>query len=229
MPGRRRTGFWIAGILGAAIAASLSWGLIPLVRKGGRGSATSVVYDATTPLPSLTQGLREGDARSLVILYPRISPETGGTPKAATDAEAKDLIEIATSMRTGFLRFGGFGRVSSLKTVTRILDRLAIERAPAEWSAVLRPVHDLFASGLADSDLQTRIVALNEVGRFWSWFPGRTMVELEERTLVEWKAALYAPVVRRLSDREPQARVAAVACLGNLHDDKAALPALAYL
>jgi HEAT repeat protein len=55
------------------------------------------------------------------------------------------------------------------------------------------------------------------------------MPEVEERTLVDWKAALYATVVRRLADREPQARVAAVACLGNLHDDRAAALAISYL
>ncbi len=54
-------------------------------------------------------------------------------------------------------------------------------------------------------------------------------MSVEETTLLGWKGALYAPVVRRLGDGEPQARAAAVACLGNLSDDPAAAAALPYL
>jgi hypothetical protein len=212
-----------------AVLAALSWGVISRVGHHGRVRSSSVVFDDNTPSPVLIEGLREGDARALVILFPRLAGQTGTKPKAATDAEAKDLIEIVTSMRTGYLRFSGYGRASSLMLVTKVLERFAIEGTPECWSQALQPVHDLFASGLADPDLQTRIVALNEVGRFWSWFPGRTMKKVEESTLVDWKGALFAPVVRRLSDREPQARAAAVACLGNLHDDKAAALAIASL
>jgi len=70
---------------------------------------------------------------------------------------------------------------------------------------------------------------MNQIGQFWSWFPGRTMMPIEETTLLEWKGGLYEPVLRRLGDREPQARAGAVACLGNLADDPAAAKALAYL
>jgi hypothetical protein len=228
MPGRRRVGYWVAGVLGLAVAAALSWGLISRGRHHGRSSA-SVVFDDKTPLPALTEGLREGDARALVILFPRMAAQAGAVPKAATEAEAREMIEILTSMRTGFLQFGGYGRVSSLMMVTKILERFAVEGAPSNWSRLLQPVHELYASGLADTDLQTRIVALNEVGRFWSWFPGRSMIPAEESALFDWKNALYAPVIRRLGDPEPQARVAAVACLGNLPDDASAAPAIACL
>ena len=228
MPGRRRAGFWIAGVVGVAVLAALTWALVcPGLHKGGRSSG-SIVYNDGTPLPVLTQGLREGDARALVILFPRIAAQVGSA-RPATEAEAKELIAIITSMRTGFLQFGGYGRASSLMMVTKVLERFAHEDTPACWSEVLQPVKELFASGLDDPDLQTRIVALNEVSRFWSWYPGRTMIAIEETDLVEKKTALVAPVIRRLGDREPQARVAAVACLGNLHDDKAAATAVAYL
>jgi hypothetical protein len=212
-----------------AVLAALSWVVISRGRHPGGGSSASVVYDDKTPLPVLTQGLREGDARALVILFPRMAARTGSAPKPVTDAEAKELVEIVTSMRTGFLRFGGYGRVSSLMMVTKVLERFAVEETSKSWPELLQPVHDLFASGLADSDLQTRIVALNEVSRFWSWFPGLTMAPVQENALVTWKDALYEPVIRRLGDREPQARVAAVACLGNLHKDTAAAPAISYL
>lgn len=228
MPERRRAGLWVGGIVGVAVVAALAWVLMFGGRHAGKGRS-SLVFDAGTPLPVLNEALREGDARAFLILFPRISPQAGTAPKAATVAEAKDLIEILKSVRTGFPLAGSFGRVSSLMMVSKILERLAIEEAPTCWSEAIQPVHDLLARGMADPDLQTRVVALNEVGRLWSWFPGRAMVPVEEDQLFKWKAALYAPVIRRLADREPQARVAAVECLGNLPDDQASSPAIAYL
>ena len=226
MPGRRRAGLWTAGILGVAALALLSWVVLSRYRDGGSGA---IVYDAATPLPLLTQGLREGDARALLIMFPRLTAGMSPTPKAVTEAEAKELIEILNSTRVGFLRFGSYGRVSSLMLVTKVLERFGVEEAPACWFQALRAAHDLFASGLADADLQTRLTAMNQVGQFWSWFPGRTMMPIEETRLLDWKGALYQPVLRRLGDREPQARAGAVACLGNLADDPAAAKVLAYL
>ena len=110
-----------------------------------------------------------------------------------------------------------------------MLERFAVEPAPACWSEIVQPVKEIFASGLADPDAQVRIAAMEEIGRFWSWNPGRSMSERQEQALVAWKEGLHTPVVRCLGDREPQARVAAVACLGNLHYDKAAAVAIPYL
>jgi hypothetical protein len=212
--------------LGVSAVASLSWVVISRYRDT---RSAAVVYDASTPMPVLMTGIRESDARALLNVFPRLAARMSPTPKAVTEAETKELIEILNSTRAGFLRFGGYGRVSSLMLVTKVLERFGVEETPASWFQVLRPAHDLFASGLADADLQTRMTALNQVGQFWSWFPGRTMMSIEENTLLEWKGALYAPVLRRLGDHEPQARAAAVACLGNLADDPAAAEALRYL
>ena len=226
MPGRRQAVLWMAGILGVAAVALLSW--VVISRYHDAGSA-AIVYDAATPLPMLTKGLREGDARALLILFPRLTARMSPTPKAVSDAEAKELIEILNSTRVGFLQFGSYGRVTSLMLVTKVLERFGVEEAPPCWFEMLRPAHDLFAAGLADSDLQTRMTAMNQIGQFWSWFPGRTMMSIEETTLLDWKGALYAPVLRRLGDPEPQARSGAVACLGNLADDPAAAEALRSL
>jgi HEAT repeat protein len=205
---------------------AVAWWVVVRAKEARRAA---VVYDASTPLPVLESGLREGDARALLIVFPRLAAQMTPAPKPVTEAEAKELIVFLESARTGFLRFSGYGRVSSLMLVTKILERFAVDEAPACWYQALRPAHDLLASGLADPDIQTRLTALNQVAQFWSWFPGRSMLSLEESTLLGWKGALYAPVVRRLGDREPQARAAAVACLGSLPDDKAAAEALAYL
>src|SRR4051812_13879755 len=106
MPERRRAGLWIAGIVGVAILAALVWCASSRGRHGGK-VRSSVVLDAQTPLPVLTTALREGDARALVILFPKMAARAGASPRAATDAEAKEYIEILNSMRTGFLRFSG--------------------------------------------------------------------------------------------------------------------------
>ena len=96
-------------------------------------------------------------------------------------------------------------------------------------SRTLAPAHDLFAAGLEDGSLDVRVTALMEVGKLWSWVPGRSLMLPEENALADWKQGLTAPVVRRLGDREPKARAAAVACLGRLPIDAIAAPAVAYL
>jgi HEAT repeat protein len=230
MPERRRAGLWITRIVSVAVAVvavgAVAWLVVVRSREARRAA---VVYNASTPPAVLENGLSEGDARALLIVFPRLTARMTPAPQPVTEAEAKELLAFLESTRTGFLRFSGYGRVSSLMLVTKILERFAVDEAPPSWFAALRPAHDVLASGLADGDLQTRLTALNQVAQFWNWFPGRSMMPLEESTLVGWKGALYAPVVRRLGDREPQARAAAVACLGSLPDDKAAAEALAYL
>jgi hypothetical protein len=177
----------------------------------------------------LKEALRAGDARALLLLFPRMATRDGAAPKPVSEAEAQDVLEILGNLRTGFVEFGSYGKISSLMMVNEILRRLGTEPAPAVWFQGMQPVHDLFASGLADPDLQTRVAALNAVARFWSWFPGCSMLPIEETSLVDWKASLYAPVLRRLGDREPHSRAAAVACLSQLPDDQAAAKALPYL
>jgi HEAT repeat protein len=207
----------------------MSWGVVTWVRHHGGAKPSPLVYNERTPLPALIGGLREGDARALLIVFPRVNARTGPGAKAATEGEAEELIATLDATKAGFLRFGSYGRSSAMVLVTQALMRLGVDGAPACWTQALRSVHDLFALGLADNDLQTRVTALNEVARFWTWFPGRSMMRVEEDKLFEWKGALYAPVLRHLADREPASRAAAVACLGSLPDDPAAIPALASL
>src|SRR4051812_18692185 len=108
MPERRRAGLWIGGIVGVAVVGTLAGGVCWWGCHSGKGRSP-VVFNDRTPLPVLTHGLREGDARALVILFPRMAAQAGAVPKAATDAEATELIEILSSMKTGFLRFSGYG------------------------------------------------------------------------------------------------------------------------
>jgi HEAT repeat protein len=210
----------VAGLVAVGVVASKG-------RRGARPAA--VAYDAKTPLPALTQGLRDSDARALAELFQRSAAPADARPQPLADAEAAEWVEALKAVRTGFLKFGAYGRVSVLAVAGRVLERLGVEPAPAPWAEALGPAHDLLASGLADNDPDVRSTALGEVGRLWSWVPGRTLLSAEENALAAWKAAFIDKVVKRLGDREPKARAAAVACLGYLPINDAAAPAIAYL
>jgi hypothetical protein len=211
-----------------AVAVAFSAGLFS---RGGRRGAprTPVVFNEKTPLPALTAALREGDARALAALYRRMTDRNDALPKALSEAEAGDWIEVLKGLRTGFLKFGGYGRTSVMPVTTKIFDRFAVEPAPTNWLNAMAPVHDLFVSGLNDPDLNVRVAAMMEVCRIWGWVPGRSMLPVEIDFLADWKEGLVAPITQRLSDRESKSRVAAIACLGTMPLDKAAAPAIPYL
>jgi HEAT repeat protein len=70
---------------------------------------------------------------------------------------------------------------------------------------------------------------MTEVGKVWSFNPGKPLIAKEENALASWKDSFTAPVVHRLGDRDPRSRAAAIACLGRLPFDSDAAPAVAYL
>jgi hypothetical protein len=219
----------IAGVLGVAAVA----GLVVAGIKLGRGPAGTrpgaVAFDARTPLPVLVPALRDSDARALTALYQRISEKPDARPPALSDEEAPAWLDALAALRAGYVRFGGYGRSTVLNITAKVMYRFSIEEAPAAWSKVLTPARDLFASGLADPDPSVRVAALTELGRLWSWVPGRTPMKSEEDALAEWKGALYRDVEHCLADRLPKVRTAAVACLGLVPIDELAAAAIPYL
>lgn len=228
MHARRRTSLWLASVMALAVLAAVA---AFMTTRGKRAEETSALatIDEKTPLPELASALRESDARALAVLF-KLTTSAPGTPSPAlTEIDAKQWIEALQGIRTGFLKLGSYGRASALTVVGRVLQRFAVEPAPAVWSEILRPAHDLFTAGLADTNLDVRVTALMEIGRLWGWYPGRSTIKVENDLLSDWKEAFHAAVVRRLSDREPRSRAAAVACLGYLPIDNAAAPAIAYL
>ncbi len=226
MSARRRTWLCLAGVLvvAAVIAA-------PLLSKARRAPAvaTAPAFNESSPLATLLQPLREGDGLALAVLFQRSTIEPGVNRKALTDVETAEWADALDAIRAGFLKFGTYGRASAETVVGRVLQRLAVEPAPANWQGVMRPAHDLFAAALEDHDLEVRVAALNELGGLWSWGPGRPLMNAEEDALVGWKVALTAPVLRRLGDKEPKARMTAVACLGKNPSNETARAALASL
>jgi hypothetical protein len=198
-------------------------------RNRGMDSPSMLTIDEKSSFHDLANSLRESDARALAALFKKTTPEEGKTPLPLIQAEADQWVEVIEGVRTGFLKFGSYGRATALTVVGRAFQRLGIEPAPTGWIEALSPAHDVFTAGLADSNLDVRVTALMEIGRLWSWYPGRSTIPVEDQLLSDWKQGFHAGVVRRLSDREPRSRAAAVACLGYLPIGSAAAPAVAYL
>lgn len=230
MPSRRGTRLRILGVVSLAAVAGVA-AVLMLNSRGKRGpeGKSEAAFDEKTPLPALTQALRDSDARALTALFQKTIVKPDAPPVPISDAEAAEWVEALKAVRTGFLRFGSYGRSSALTVTGRVLQRFAVEGAPKGWVAMLGPVHDLYTSGLADGNLDTRVTALMEISNLWSWVPGRSIDRSEEDRLADWKQGFHGPVVRRLGDREPKARAAAVACLGYLPVSTVASQALAYL
>lgn len=232
MSARRGTKLWISAVLGIAVVAGLA-AVVGLAMKGkgrgGPGSQASTVIDGNTPLPVLAAALRDSDARALTVLFQRTAAVPDVPTPAISGEEAAQWVDVLKAIRTGFLKFGTYGRSSALTAAGRVIQRFGVAPAPHSWAEAIRPAHDLLTSGLADADLNVRVTALAEISKLWSWTPGRSILRAEEYQLADWKQGFVAPVVRRLGDREPKTRAAAVACLGLLPIDSAAAPAIAYL
>ncbi len=229
MSTRGRTRVWILGIAGAlaVVAAGAYFGFGSKSRRGA--NASSVVFDEKTPLPMLTKALRESDGRALAALFQKTMTRPDTPVSSIAEAEAAQWADALESLRSGYLQYGSSGRSSALVVVGRTLQRLGAQPGPKNWAEFLPTAHDLFAAGLADADVNVRAAALVEVGKIWSWLPARALTPVEENTIAEWKDGFNDPVVRRLADRDPRVRIAAVACLGNNPLTPVAAQAIPYL
>ena len=146
-----------------------------------------------------------------------------------TEAEAAGWIEALNGLRAGMSRFSAYGRASAVVAASEILRKFRDAPAPANWLGVLPPSTEVFALGLADEVGEVRVAALTEVKGLWKWSPRRDLFTGESRDLSDWKAGFHELVARRLDDREPQARMAAVACLGEVPLIAVAQPAVRRL
>ncbi len=234
MPERRRAGRRVAGIfLGAVLVTAavlaITFGFWGARRPGSRpAAALAAAIGENSPLSDLNQALRNDDPRAVTFIQQRATPKPDAPKQAFSDEEAGEWIETLTGLRAGYRKKATAGRVSAVKAACRILDRFAVEPAPGQWILALKPLHDLFAASLADTDPMPRYAALQEIGRLWVWIPGRSITPMEEKALAEWKGGLYIPVVHCLASRDSATRVATVACLGTLPIDDAASSAVAY-
>lgn len=231
MPERRRARLWIAGILGGSVvAAAVIFGFFsrprgPATTHGG--SAVSINEASSQAV--LIQALRDSDPRALAVFHDRLAPKAKETRKALSDDEAAQWLETLSALRTGFCKYSPPARATAAMVACGILDKFSVEIAPARWIEALQPVHDILSACLADGDSNVRYIALGEVSRLWVWMPGRSLIEVEENTLGNWKEGLHRPVVRCLASTDIRTRIGAISCLGLLPIDSAAAPAVPYL
>ena len=228
MSTRLRTKLGIGGILGLAAVTALT-AFFVRGRASSRSSKPNAEFTESTSLSVLAAATRESDARALAVLLKKLTPAGDALPPALTDEEAGQWIEVLNGLRTGFLKFGSYGKATAVTVAGRTIQRFSVDPGPSQWIKAIRPTHDILSAGLADENLDVRVTSLVEIGKLWSWIPGRIASPAEEYNVANWKDSFVAPVVRRLADPEAKARAAAVSCLGYHPIDSAASPAVAYL
>ena len=234
MPVQRRMKWLVAGTLGAA-AAGLGLGYVAWTssphQTESRATSSPAKVAAESPLATINEGLRRGVPGALSDLHALLTAgaDDKTQKKALTPQEAAEWVETLKSLQSGFLNFATPARGTSGLLGAMVLNKFAVEPSPATWIGALEPIHNIMTACLMDKEPVVRVIGLNEVAKLWSWLPGRSLTELEERTLADWKMGFHQPVVRCLSSRDSATRLSAVACLGALPIDEAAAPAVAYL
>ena len=229
MDGQRRTKLAIGGTLALAIVGGgMTWMMTTGRRAEGPAPATAA-SPGKSEWRTLAEGVRQGDAPSLATLCQRVMAFPEKPTTTLGEAESAEMVVALDGLRAGFLKYSPVGRASAIAAASHILDRYRHEGAPANWFETLKPIHDMVLAGLVDPSVDVRASALTEVGRHWSWIPGRPMTPAEEHGLGSWKDEFHAPAVRCLGDREPKSRAAAVVCLGSIPIDSMAAPAAHYV
>jgi len=231
MTARRRSTLVISSLVGLAATAGLVAYTLghraetPADGDGGRAAATG----PESPTTATIEGLRRGDVPTLAALAKRLETKPDAPAVPLAEAEADEWIEVVAALRNGYLKYSRpEGRAVVVEATERIFGRFAVEPAPAFWFKNLGPARDLFVTGLNDPDADVRVAALRSIGRLWNWYPGRAISPAEETLLGEWKDSFHAIVVRKLADRDPKIRAAAVSCLAQTPIDSLAAPAVVY-
>jgi hypothetical protein len=233
MSARRRTTTWMfTGLIGLAATAGLSLfsGCGGGTKTPSAGPSASTDSAAKSPLATLADRLRRSDADGLTALAQALEKAPETTTPAISDAEAAEWLDVLAALRAGFLRFpSARDRTLAVTGAQHILDKFAVEPAPASWLNALIPLRDILCTGLIDRDIDVRVTSLAALGKIWSWYPGRSLIGVEETTLADWKNAFHSQVLPRRGDRDPKGRAAAVACLASIPLDNLASPAVACL
>ncbi|MDX2037603.1 MAG: HEAT repeat domain-containing protein [Isosphaeraceae bacterium] len=202
----------VVGVMVSGRGGSNAGGSAPRANTAAPSTAQSA---AKASLTELARMLEQNDATALAAIADRSQTAQDAARVALTDAEGAEWVEVAKALRTSYSRLSSAdGRATAAAISTRILEKFAVDPAPASWIAAFPPVRDILLSAVIDQEPNVRAFALGEVAKLWSWAPARTPLPVEEQQLAEWKDSMAAPVVRRLGDAEAKVRVAAVACLG---------------
>lgn len=234
MPERRHARHWVVGILGGVAVVIALFAAFPRPRhtavQGPAAPVAAAPGDSDSgAAAALNEGLRNSDPRALEALQTRLTADANAPRTALSEADGAYWLETLNSLRAGFFRFSGPGKATSAVVACKILNKFAVEPAPARWIEALAPVRDLLVGCLSDDESNVRYIALGQVGGLWVWMPGRSLMRVEENELGNWKESLHRPVLRCLASKDLRSRIGAIACLGTLPIDTAAAPAVPYL
>ncbi|QDV33286.1 HEAT repeat domain-containing protein [Tautonia plasticadhaerens] len=234
--------FGVAGLLAAGVLALVMAPGGPAGRGddadvGGAGAASAGAQEGR-PVPGFSGRaalLAGGDAEALAGASAEVAPaveadgEVPAAPASLSDAELATWLDDLAGIGAGFSRFGPVDRARVIATVGTVLDRLAVEPAPARWIETLSPSAEVLTVGLADASPAVRAGAAEVLGRAWDWQPGCSTWPDADRAVASWKNRLHTPMVALLDDPEPGVRLSAVLALGRLPIDAMAQPATALL
>lgn len=243
---KARLGLGIVGVAGLLAAGVLAVVMAP-PGPGGQVQDTPSRADAPASAGTRESGrpaaqysgraalLAEGDAEALAKASAEAAPavalegEGDAPPSAISDAELGTWLDDLAGIGAGYSRFGPVDRARVIATVGSVLDRLAVEPAPARWIEALSPSAEVLTVGLADASPAVRASAAEVLGRSWNWQPGCSTWPDADRAVASWKNRLHTPIVALLDDPEPGVRFSAVLSLGKLPIDAMAQPAAALL
>lgn len=217
---------WMLGMAGTAALAIAFAGYWYF--SGGKGQPTpagTAHEDQSTRV--LAARIGAGDAESLSAFRDKVAPlGDQGQFTAIDQTELIDDVELLQAAARGMRKYGQTGRAMIAGLAGTVLERMAIEPAPANWTHALGPIHDVIDMALADPEVPVRVAALSVTARIWNWAPGRTPLPVEESSLGQWKDAFCGPVTNLLIDDDPQVRAAAVLNLAQVPIDELAAPAV---
>ncbi len=217
---------WALGLAGAFVLAIVGagfWFAGPTQqRQQARGPKTAADVDTT----ELAARLAAGDADALSAFRDKVIAigEQGQAAKITQD-ELTDQIELLHGSARGLTKYGPTGRAMIAGLAGTILERLAVEPAPPNWTRCLTPIHEVLGQTLADPESTVRVAALSVTARTWNWLPGRGPLPVEETFLGEWKDSFTKAVTGLLVDPDAQVRAAAVLNLAQVPIDEMAAPA----
>lgn len=224
----------VAGVVGLSIALGIGW-FLKFGNRTGEPADAEANANANASAPEISaaevaQRIGEGNPEALATFRDHlIAVEADGRPIALTEEAADDCAGLMDGAARGYRKFGTVGRAMIAGMAGCLLERLAVEPAPGNWSKALGPIHQVIDVALHDPEVQVRGAALAATSKVWNWAPGRTALPVEEAAIGPWKDAFTGPVSTLLADPEPQIRAAAVLNLAMVPLDSVAEPAAARI
>jgi hypothetical protein len=234
MAHRGRAGVWVVGVLclAAVSAGVVAWKSGAVGKRKARHvtAINTERRELRTAEAKLARRIADKDAAAVLELQKLLAPATdkAAPPSKLSEEEATELVSALRDLRKGWSNANPAGKSIIVGCLGRMMSRIAAQPSAA-WSESLVPAREILSMSMTDPNVGVRVAALNVSGQLWSWAPDRSVMELEERLLAEWKEGNYTDARRLLADPTFEGRVAAVMCLAALPLDDKAAPAIELL